>query len=917
MELKRLQNLTILSSLILIFVALLGVYTASLPLSRPAEIMVGEPQLKEKLVLGSDRDGSFKRYLSDPDGSNLITVDWYENGRFLSVSPNGRKISYYKCANINHDCDVWIMDSNGQNQTLLADINSDWDMRASFSPDGSQLVYGKWPGELYIINIDGTNNHLITQQTYAEWPNWGKDNIIYFNGITQEEKDIWKIYPDGTGLAKVGGSPDQDGNPIECGNYIFFNSGVDQDNSHDIRRMNKDGTEVTMMTSNSTLDFLKACSPDKTRIIYEHRGRQQDNDADLDIYIMNVNDDNNIARITDNNNEDYVDDWAFIETMIEPTTTPAPTGYPSTSEKIFFNTNRSGKDEIYTMDINGSNQTLLLSSDQSVARARLSPDGTKIAYSKQNGNGKWDLWIADSDGTNETKLDTVNSTSVVDSRWSPDGQYLVYNKWEYELFIIKADGTGKTLLVNLAGGHAAFPYWDSDGFIYFGGDKAGDATNFIQIWKIKPDGSGLALVGGIIGDHNDFPFICGDKVIFGSGVKKTNGEKINRMDKDGQNIEKMTPTDKESGSIARACSPDGTRIAFLSNREDRANYEAYTMNLSDKSVVRLTNNPQEDMPSDWGYITGETPTPPPAEETLTPTPPPVDTNLITNPSFEIWDSVPLSINHYFGQTWIRGVGNWGDWLTALLTKRTDKPNEIGPLDPNEPNDGDNVLFMYSQANMSQNWLRYENNQSLTAGEYTLSGMAKPLIVNGRGVTIDIACGQTACGTLSQNTVIASITFDQLNTWEEKSTAVTIPADAAYYVRLMANDGSQAYFDKIGLIKGIAITPTLTPMPTGELSPTPTPTPTTGCGDSICTEEEQYTPERWQNGTYCYYDCCTLSSTALTVEKGDLNKDCVVNSLDWGIMHDHWTPASAYPYQTTVKPSLIQSLIIWLKSLFGY
>ena len=84
-----------------------------------------------------------------------------------------------------------------------------------------------------------------------------------------------------------------------------------------------------------------------------------------------------------------------------------------------------------------------------------SPDGTKLAYAY---TGK--LHVMNIDGTDDTVLITYRTNKKVSRdmrnvRWSPDGEYLMYNvltfkltTWEAssEIYVIGADGSGNTCL---------------------------------------------------------------------------------------------------------------------------------------------------------------------------------------------------------------------------------------------------------------------------------------------------------------------------------------------------------------------------------------------------------------------------------------------------------------------------------------
>jgi Tol biopolymer transport system component len=77
-----------------------------------------------------------------------------------------------------------------------------------------------------------------------------------------------------------------------------------------------------------------------------------------------------------------------------------------------------------------------------------SPDGTKIVFNVDAGTEGWDLWIAESDGSDAHLL--LKSGGI--GSWSADGE-LVIEKWKPTdgrpggLSTIKADGTGLNVLV--------------------------------------------------------------------------------------------------------------------------------------------------------------------------------------------------------------------------------------------------------------------------------------------------------------------------------------------------------------------------------------------------------------------------------------------------------------------------------------
>jgi len=75
---------------------------------------------------------------------------------------------------------------------------------------------------------------------------------------------------------------------------------------------------------------------------------------------------------------------------------------------------------------------------------------------------------------------------------------------------------------------------------------------------------------------------------------RSGAPEIHLMNADGSNQVQLTAT---GGSFRPAWSPDGARIAFTSTRD--GNSEVYAVNLDGSGLVNLTNNPAEDADPAW------------------------------------------------------------------------------------------------------------------------------------------------------------------------------------------------------------------------------------------------------------------------------------------------------------------------------
>ncbi|HTI30306.1 MAG TPA: hypothetical protein VL687_08120, partial [Methylomirabilota bacterium] len=77
-------------------------------------------------------------------------------------SPDGRRIAFTL-----NECSVAIMDADGGNLTVLADDPDLCQGDASFTPDGSRLVYSRFDfvlevAQIWSMKVDGTDQRFIT-----------------------------------------------------------------------------------------------------------------------------------------------------------------------------------------------------------------------------------------------------------------------------------------------------------------------------------------------------------------------------------------------------------------------------------------------------------------------------------------------------------------------------------------------------------------------------------------------------------------------------------------------------------------------------------------------------------------------------------------------------------------------------------
>ena len=92
-------------------------------------------------------------------------------------SPRDNRIAFVSAESGNDE--IYSINPDGSDMRRLTSNTWEWDKHPSWSPDGSQIVF--WSNrdtgrrQLWVMNADGTNPHLLLKSTFNDWdPVWGK-----------------------------------------------------------------------------------------------------------------------------------------------------------------------------------------------------------------------------------------------------------------------------------------------------------------------------------------------------------------------------------------------------------------------------------------------------------------------------------------------------------------------------------------------------------------------------------------------------------------------------------------------------------------------------------------------------------------------------------------------------------------------
>jgi len=446
-------------------------------------------------------------WIMNSDGSNQTQLTtWNGEDLWPALSPDGSKITYVSIRN--NQQTLWVMNSNGSNPIQLPYVGNV--QSPTWSPDGSQITFQgdsvDW-WEIWAINADGSNPRRLTTHAGASGaPDWSPDEqkIIYTNEPSAMVHDLYTINSNGTGQSllisasatgfsnhRPAWSPD--GTKIATIHYPVGSFGP-----YDLWLMNANGSNGQVLVQGIDSPNVNhiAWSADGNSLVFAKSGQ---------IWRVQMNG-SNLIQITTTGG--WAPDISDTLSAPRPTSTPTrtntpvpPTPLPSNGSSIVFVWPQAQFDpwntdtNIWIMNWDGSNRTQLTTSTVPERLPVLSPNGSKIAYQAFI-NNRCTLWVMNRNGTNPTQLQ-VNSTSndCGSPSWSPNGQQLAFSSdavdW-WEIWVINADGSNPHRLTTNAWA-AGEPSWSPNGqkLVYAVNPVA---VGYEDIYTVNSDGTGQTLL---------------------------------------------------------------------------------------------------------------------------------------------------------------------------------------------------------------------------------------------------------------------------------------------------------------------------------------------------------------------------------------------------------------------------------------
>ena len=220
--------------------------------------------------------------------------------------------------------------------------------------------------------------------------------------------------------------------------------------------------------------------------------------------------------------------------------------------QIYFVSDRSGHKEIWVMDYDGSNQRQLTHLDSIALSPRISPDGSRLAFSSLTKNG-WDIMMYSLDLNRMVSFPRFGGTNLSPA-WSGDGLKLGFSSsraGESQIYVSDASGGNVRRLTS---------------------NKGPDVS---PVWNRKT-GAQIAFVSG-----------------------QTGLPQIYTMEADGTNQQRVTD---QGYAVSPAWAPNGQFLSLAWVRKygpgEPGASDIYLMDIASKQWVQLTHDGgRNDFPS--------------------------------------------------------------------------------------------------------------------------------------------------------------------------------------------------------------------------------------------------------------------------------------------------------------------------------
>jgi Tol biopolymer transport system component len=231
-------------------------------------------------ILGLQHDSEIWGILPDGSGNHEITHN-RQNDRDPAWSPDGQYLAY---ASSGDDMDIWVKRTTRRGEVNLTNNPNNPDLGPSWSPDGSRIVFWRQniddqTGSIWVMDADGANQAPLTDDADTNMqPAWSPDgSTIVFVSNRDGNLELYRVDPDGTGLARITNSPgvheenpdwSPDGSRLAYDSCAAPTYPCPGSANYDVFTIDPDGTDKVRLTTDTGIDANPSWAPDGTMIAF-------------------------------------------------------------------------------------------------------------------------------------------------------------------------------------------------------------------------------------------------------------------------------------------------------------------------------------------------------------------------------------------------------------------------------------------------------------------------------------------------------------------------------------------------------------------------------------------------------------------------------------------------------------------------
>ena len=286
-----------------------------------------------------------------------------------------------------------------------------------------------------------------------------------------------------------------------------------------------------------------------------------------------------------------------------PSENPWPEPYlVFASERVDDPASPSGEKDLFRASLEGDRIQRISHEPTHVLRSlHLSPVARRIVVEASWEFGCPNIFTLAPDGSERVALTTGGIQRCNERpRWSRDGSRIAFTssrqprEWGWSAWVMGADGSDPTLIPRDSASVDRSDWiqgWTPGDRVILSTYFESDGTDDIWTYTVNPDGSDLSRLFDTPQDHSPFWSPDGTQVAF---VSERNGNAdIYLMDADGSNERRLTDdpgADTFPWLGPTPWSPDGSRLVFHSDRSGAV--QLYVIGRSGGSALEITSEPE-------------------------------------------------------------------------------------------------------------------------------------------------------------------------------------------------------------------------------------------------------------------------------------------------------------------------------------